>query len=72
MEDLRTAAALLNGRRAHPRIRLIVIAATQDLYQQALHEGLIQIFADALLHDEFRGRMTLVPQCGCEQKKTSM
>ena len=47
MEDLRTAAALLNGRKAHPRIRLIVIPATQDLYQQALHEGLIQIFADA-------------------------
>ncbi|MEA2567545.1 MAG: 3-isopropylmalate/(R)-2-methylmalate dehydratase large subunit [Actinomycetota bacterium] len=47
MEDLRTAAALLEGRKAHPSIRLIVIPATQDLYQQALHEGLIQIFADA-------------------------
>jgi 3-isopropylmalate/(R)-2-methylmalate dehydratase large subunit len=47
MEDLRTAAALLDGRKAHPSIRLIVIPATQDLYQQALHEGLIQIFADA-------------------------
>src|SRR5439155_1347833 len=47
MEDLRTAAALLDGRKAHPRIRLIVIPATQDLYQQALHEGLIQVFADA-------------------------
>jgi 3-isopropylmalate/(R)-2-methylmalate dehydratase large subunit len=47
MEDLRTAAALLDGRKAHPSIRLIVIPATQDLYQQALHEGLIQVFADA-------------------------
>ena len=47
MEDLRTAAALLDGRKVHPRIRLIVIPATQDLYQQALHEGLIQVFADA-------------------------
>jgi 3-isopropylmalate/(R)-2-methylmalate dehydratase large subunit len=47
MEDLRTAAALLDGRKVHPGIRLIVIPATQDLYQQALHEGLIQVFADA-------------------------
>ena len=47
MEDLRTAAAMLDGRRVHPRIRLIVIPATQDLYQQALREGLIQVFADA-------------------------
>ena len=47
MEDLRTAAAILDGRRVHPSIRLIVIPATQDLYQQALREGLIQVFADA-------------------------
>jgi 3-isopropylmalate/(R)-2-methylmalate dehydratase large subunit len=46
MEDLRTAAALLDGRKVADNIRLIVIPATQDLYQQALHEGLIQIFAD--------------------------
>ncbi|HEU5002875.1 MAG TPA: 3-isopropylmalate dehydratase large subunit [Actinomycetota bacterium] len=47
MEDLRTAAAILDGRKVHPSIRLIVIPATQDLYQQALREGLIQVFADA-------------------------
>ncbi|HWD09162.1 MAG TPA: 3-isopropylmalate dehydratase large subunit [Actinomycetota bacterium] len=47
MEDLRTAAAMLDGRKVASNIRLIVIPATQDLYQQALHEGLIQVFADA-------------------------
>lgn len=47
MEDLRIAAELLDGRRVHPRIRLIVIPATQDLYNQSLREGLIQVFSDA-------------------------
>lgn len=47
MEDLRIAAELLDGRRVHKRIRLIVIPATQDLYNQALLEGLIQVFSDA-------------------------
>lgn len=47
MEDLRIAAQLLDGRSVHPRIRLIVIPATQDLYNQALKEGLIQVFSDA-------------------------
>lgn len=47
MEDLRVAAGLLDGRKVHPRIRLIVIPATQDLYNQALREGLIQVFSDA-------------------------
>ncbi|MGH2703647.1 MAG: 3-isopropylmalate dehydratase large subunit [Actinomycetota bacterium] len=47
MEDLRIAAELLDGRKVHRRIRLIVIPATQDLYKQALREGLIQVFSDA-------------------------
>ncbi len=47
MEDLRITAELLNGRKVHPRIRLIVIPATQDLYNQAMREGLIQIISDA-------------------------
>lgn len=47
MEDLRIAAELLDGRTIHPRIRLMVIPATQDLYRQALKEGLIEIFSDA-------------------------
>lgn len=47
MEDLRVAAALFKGRKVHPSIRLIVIPATQDLYNQANREGLIEIFSEA-------------------------
>jgi len=47
MEDLRIAAGLLDGRKAHPSIRLIVIPATQDLYNQAVKQGVIEIFSDA-------------------------
>ena len=45
--DLRQAAALLKGRKVHPRVRLIVIPATQAVYLQALREGLLEIFAEA-------------------------
>lgn len=47
MEDLRAAAGILDGRKVHPRVRLIVIPATQDLYKQALAEGLIDVFSAA-------------------------
>lgn len=47
MEDLRVAASLLRGRKVHPGIRLIVIPATQDLYNQANREGLIEVFSEA-------------------------
>lgn len=47
LEDLRIAANLMKGRQAHPRLRLIVIPATNEIYRQALKEGLIEIFADA-------------------------
>lgn len=47
MEDLRVAASILKGRTVHPGIRLIVIPATQDLYNQANREGLIEVFSEA-------------------------
>ncbi|OPY11237.1 MAG: 2,3-dimethylmalate dehydratase large subunit [Syntrophus sp. PtaU1.Bin005] len=47
IEDLRTAAAVLKGRRADPRVRLIVIPATQEVYRAAMKEGLFDIFLDA-------------------------
>ena len=47
IDDLRQAAALLKGRKVHPRVRLIVIPATQAVYLQALREGLLEIFAEA-------------------------
>jgi len=47
IEDLRVAAAVLKGRQADPRLRLIVIPATQEIYRTAMKEGLFDIFLDA-------------------------
>ena len=47
LEDLRAAAALLKGRKVHPRLRLLVIPATQRIYREALDEGLLAIFIEA-------------------------
>lgn len=47
LEDLRIAAELLKGKKVHPRIRLIVIPGTQKIYQQAMKEGLLDIFIEA-------------------------
>ncbi|NLL64058.1 MAG: 3-isopropylmalate dehydratase large subunit [Ruminococcaceae bacterium] len=47
MDDLRQAATLLKGRQVHPRVRLIVIPATQAIYLQALQEGLLETFIRA-------------------------
>jgi 3-isopropylmalate/(R)-2-methylmalate dehydratase large subunit len=47
MEDLRIAAEILKGKKIHRDIRLIIIPGTQDIYRQAMHEGLVDIFLDA-------------------------
>ncbi len=47
IEDLRVAAKILHGRRAAAHVRLIVIPATQQIYMQALKEGLIATFVEA-------------------------
>jgi len=47
LEDLRTAARVLKGRKRAPFTRLIIIPATQEIYRQALKEGLFEIFLDA-------------------------
>jgi 3-isopropylmalate/(R)-2-methylmalate dehydratase large subunit len=47
IEDLRRAARVLKGNRVAPYVRCIVIPATQDIYRQALREGLIEVFLDA-------------------------
>ena len=53
--DLRTAAQLLDGKRV--AVRTIVIPATQQIYKQALEEGLLRIFIDA-------GAVVSPPTCG--------
>ncbi len=45
--DLRTAAQILDGRKVAPSVRLIVIPATQEIYLQAMREGLLEIFVNA-------------------------
>jgi 3-isopropylmalate/(R)-2-methylmalate dehydratase large subunit len=47
IEDLRITASILKGHKAHEKIRLIIIPATQEIYRQAMHEGLFDIFLDA-------------------------
>lgn len=47
MEDLRTAAKVLQGCKVAPGVRLIVIPATQNIYRQAMKEGLLEVFLEA-------------------------
>lgn len=47
IEDLRVAASILKKRTVAPYVRLIVIPATQEIYRQAMKEGLLEIFVDA-------------------------
>lgn len=47
MEDLRIAAEILKNKKAHKNLRLLIIPGTQNIYRQAMHEGLIDIFLDA-------------------------
>jgi 3-isopropylmalate/(R)-2-methylmalate dehydratase large subunit len=47
IEDLRLAAQVLKGHTIAKHVRLIVIPATPSIYQQALAEGLLDIFLAA-------------------------
>ena len=57
MKDLREAAQVLKGKQVHPEVRLIVIPGTQEIYLQALKEGLVTIFIEA-------GGVVSTPTCG--------
>jgi 3-isopropylmalate/(R)-2-methylmalate dehydratase large subunit len=57
LDDLRVAARILKGKKVAPYVRLIVIPATQEIYQQALKEGLFDIFLSA-------GAVISPPTCG--------
>ncbi len=47
IEDLRLAAQILKGKQVKNGVRALVIPASQEVYTQALREGLIEIFTDA-------------------------
>jgi len=57
LDDLRVAGKVLKGKKVAPSIRLIIIPATQEIYRQALKEGLIEIFLSA-------GAVVSPPTCG--------
>lgn len=57
IDDLRAAAAVLDGRKVAKGMRAIVFPATQAIYLQAIEEGLIQIFVKA-------GAVVSTPTCG--------
>ena len=57
MEDLRTAAGLLRGKKVASGVRVIIIPATQNIYLQAMKEGLINVFLQA-------GAVVSTPTCG--------
>jgi 3-isopropylmalate/(R)-2-methylmalate dehydratase large subunit len=47
IEDLRIAAAIFEGKKAHPDLRCIIFPGTQQIYLQAVKEGLVEIFINA-------------------------
>ncbi|HHT75509.1 MAG TPA: 3-isopropylmalate dehydratase large subunit [Methanomassiliicoccaceae archaeon] len=47
IEDMRVAAAILKGRKVHRDVRMIVVPASTEVYQQAMDEGLLSIFTKA-------------------------
>jgi homoaconitate hydratase family protein len=47
LEDLRLAAEVLKGRKVKDGVRALVIPASQQIWQQAMQEGLFEIFTDA-------------------------
>lgn len=57
IEDLRLAAEILRGRQVHPRVRLVVIPATNEVQLAAINEGLAQVFIEA-------GGVFSAPTCG--------
>ena len=55
--QVKAAAKVLKGRKVHPRVRTIIFPATQQIYLQALREGLLEIFIEA-------GAAVSTPTCG--------
>lgn len=57
IEDLRAAAEILKGRKCAEHVRVIIIPATQQVYLDAMNEGLLRIFIES-------GAAVSVPTCG--------
>jgi 3-isopropylmalate/(R)-2-methylmalate dehydratase large subunit len=57
LNDLRLAAKILKGRQVSPEVRCIIIPGSQQVYLDAMHEGLIEIFIKS-------GAVVSTPTCG--------
>jgi len=57
IEDLRVAAEILKGRKVAEGVRCIILPGTQEIYLQAVREGLAEIFVEA-------GAVFSTPTCG--------
>jgi homoaconitate hydratase family protein len=57
IEDLRSAASVLKGKKVNKNVRLLVFPASMEIYKQAMKEGLFDIFLDA-------GAVIMNPGCG--------
>ncbi len=57
IEDMREAANVLKGNKIPEYFQLLIVPASQEIYLQALKEGLIEIFMEA-------GANILAPSCG--------
>lgn len=47
LEDLQVAARILKGKKVHPGVRCIIIPGSQQVYLDALNEGLVTTFVEA-------------------------
>jgi 3-isopropylmalate/(R)-2-methylmalate dehydratase large subunit len=57
LDDLRIAAGILKGKKVAPFVRCIILPGTQEIYLDALKEGLIETFVNA-------GAAFSTPTCG--------
>ncbi len=57
IEDLRTAAKIMKGKKTARGVRVIIFPATQKIYLQAMREGLLEAFVEA-------GAAVSTPTCG--------
>jgi 3-isopropylmalate/(R)-2-methylmalate dehydratase large subunit len=57
LDDLRIAARIMKGKKVAPYVRCIVLPGTQQIYLEALKEGLIETFVNA-------GAVFSTPTCG--------
>ena len=57
LEDLEVSAKILKGKKIHPRVRLLILPASWEVYQEAMKRGILNTLIDA-------GGVILPPGCG--------